>query len=263
MELRELGGTGVQIPEIGLGTWQYRGGVAPLLRGIELGAWLIDTAEIYGTEPVVGEAMRGQRDRVFLASKVSGAHLAYDMVHRACEASLHRMGVATIDLYQIHWPNPSFPLEDTMRAMEELVDAGKIRFIGVSNFSREDLELAQACLKRHRIVANQVRYSPLDREIEEDLPFYEANHITVLAYSPFAHGEIFSRAQHPALDALRATARETGKTVAQVALAWCLSRPAVIALPKTDRTERVDELCATSGWRLTDEQVATLDRAFA
>src|SRR5688572_28063843 len=105
MELRELAATGVMIPEIGLGTWKYRGGTAPLKRGLEIGANFIDTAEVYGTEPVVAEAIRGQRDKLFLATKVSGGHLKYKDVLKAAHASLKRLGVEVIDLYQVHWPN--------------------------------------------------------------------------------------------------------------------------------------------------------------
>ncbi|MCZ6451651.1 MAG: aldo/keto reductase, partial [Deltaproteobacteria bacterium] len=122
MELKQLGTTGVQLPEIGLGTWAYRGGVEPLQKGISLGAFLIDTAEIYGTEGMVGEAVKGQRDQVFIATKVSASHLRYDDVLRAAEDSLKKLGTDYIDFYQVHWPNRSVPIRETMRAMEDLVD---------------------------------------------------------------------------------------------------------------------------------------------
>lgn len=263
MNLRELGNTGEQVPEIGLGTWQYHGGVAPLERGIELGATLIDTAEIYGSEDTVGEAIRGKRDRVFLATKVSGAHLKYAEVLKAADASLKRLGVDVIDLYQIHWPSErGVPIAETMRALEELVDAGKVRYLGVSNFSVQELENAQRSLTRHRIVSNQIEYSLMYRSYEKDFPFYEREKITVIAYSPFARGDLFSP-RGRGKDVLRAVAKESGKTIAQVALAWCLSRPPVIVIPKTDRVERVDEIVAASGWTLTADQVKKLDDAFA
>ena len=262
MEYRELGGTGVMVPEVGVGTWQYRGGVAPLRRGVELGATLIDTAEIYGTEGVVGEALKGIRERVFLATKVSGEHLRHGQVLRAADASLKRLGVQTIDLYQVHWPDRDVPVAETMQALEELVDAGKVRYIGVSNFSRREVEAAQASLRRNRIVANQVEYSLQQRQIEPDLPFYRENKITVIAYSPLGLGALLSPQNRPELNTLRQVASAAGKTPAQVALAWCLSRPGVITIPKSDRVERVEENCAASGWRLSEEQVATLDRAF-
>ena len=261
--LRDLGGTGERVQEIGLGTWQYRGGVAPLKRGIELGATLIDTAEIYGSEAVVGEAVRGHRDKVFLATKVSGDHLKYAAVIKAANASLKRLGVEAIDLYQVHWPNYRVPIAETMRCLEDLVDAGKVRYIGVSNFSVVELTEAQACLSRHRIVSNQIEYSLMYRKFEEDFPFYQRERITVIAYSPIARGALLSnRRGDKRLEMLQAVSADAGKTPAQVALAWCLSRPPVIVIPKTDRVERVDEIAATSGWELTAEQIGRLDAAF-
>lgn len=259
MELRELGATGVLVPEIGLGTWRYRGGIAPLQRGIELGATLIDTAETYGTEAVVGEAIRGRWDKVFIATKVSGDNLRHDQVLRAADASLRRLGIATMDLYQVHWPDPRVPIAETMRAMAELVDGGKVRHIGVSNFSRREFETAQAALPHHPIVSNQLDYSLLVRGVERDLSFYQSNHVTVIAYSPLARGDL----AHYESNVLRQVAKESGRTEVQVALSWCLSRPGVIAIPKTDKVERVDELVGASGWKLTPEQVAALDRVFA
>ena len=127
MEYRELGSTGVMAPEIGLGTWKYRGGVEPLRRGIELGANLIDTAEMYKTEDAVGEAIKGRRDKVFLATKVLGSNLRHDSVLRAAENSLRLLDDDVIDLYQIHWSNRSVPIAETMGAMEELVERGMVR----------------------------------------------------------------------------------------------------------------------------------------
>src|SRR5499426_2886226 len=159
MELKPLGNTGVMVPEIGLGVWRYSGGVEPLRHGVELGAFLIDTAEIYGTEDVVGQAIKGIRDRVFLATKVSPDHLGYDNLLRAAEASLQRLDTNCIDLYQIHWPNWSVPIQETMRAMEALVDRGLVRHIGVSNFSAQQLRAAQAAMSKYPIVSNQVLYN--------------------------------------------------------------------------------------------------------
>jgi diketogulonate reductase-like aldo/keto reductase len=189
MELKQLGTTGVKLPEIGLGTWAYRGGVEPLRKGISLGAFLIDTAEIYSTEGIVGEAVRGQRDKVFIATKVSVSHLRYDDVLRAAEDSLRRLGTNVIDLYQVHWPNRSVPTRETMRAMEKLVEMGKVKFIGVSNFSVRDLKETQESMVKYRVVSNQVLYSLDDREIEENvLPYCEENNILVIAYSPHGTG---------------------------------------------------------------------------
>lgn len=266
MKSKELGATGVQLPEIGLGTWQYRGGTEPLRKGISLGAFLIDTAEMYGTEGVVGEAIRDRRDQVFLATKVSGDHLRYDEVLKAAEGSLRRLGTDYIDLYQIHWPDPSVPIRETMRAMEALVEAGKVRFIGVSNFSVTELQEAQEAMGKHAIVSNQVLYNLFERDIEEDLlPYCEEQHITVMAYTPLAKGKLAAKSSlmhKRAMEALRNIARETGKTGAQVALNWCIAKSAVIAIPKAGSMEHVIEDCGASGWRLSPVHLEALHRAF-
>src|ERR1700730_6166421 len=189
MKQKELGKTGVLLPEIGLGTWQYRGGVEPIRKAIVLGSCLVDTAESYCTEEIVGEAVKQLRNRVFIATKVSPRHFPRADVLIAADKSLERLGTDYIDLYQLHWPNCTVPIEETMGAMEELVERGKIRFIGVSNFSVSELRKAQLALSKYRVVSNQVRYSLVDRSLEVDLLRYCAeNKITVIAYSPLAHG---------------------------------------------------------------------------
>jgi diketogulonate reductase-like aldo/keto reductase len=270
-------------PEVGLGTWKYRGGVEPLHRGIELGAYLIDTAEMYRTEDVVGQAVRGIRQRVQVATKVLGSNLRYDRVMRAMEGSLRLLDMDYVDLYQIHWPNSSVPVAETMRAMEDLVDSGMARYIGVSNFSLRQLQEAQAAMTRHPIVSNQVLYSLKQRSIERDLlPYCQQNAITLMAYTPLASGSLAVSAAAPSgesgaslrraagrllgrnrgIDVLQQVAREAGKTPAQVALNWCTSRPNVIVIPKSDSVTRTEENCGASGWRLSAEQVRRLDDAF-
>jgi diketogulonate reductase-like aldo/keto reductase len=266
MELKELGRTGIMVPEIGLGTWKYSGGPAPLLRGIDLGANLIDTAEMYKTEDAVGQAIAGRRDEVFLATKVLGSHLRYDEVMRAVDESLRRLAVDCIDLYQIHWSNHSVPISETMGAMEELVNTGKVRFIGVSNFSTKELQEAQAAMTEHAIVSNQVLYNLNSRKIEQDLiPYCQDNRITIMAYTPLADGSLTSGPRFRQSEKSRAidqVSAETGKTRAQVALNWCTSRPNVIAIPKSNRIDRTEENCGASGWRLSEEQIRLLDEAF-
>jgi diketogulonate reductase-like aldo/keto reductase len=282
MEYKELGGTGVVVPEIGLGTWKYSGGIEPLRRGIALGAYLIDTAEMYRTEDAVGRAVQGMRDQVFIATKVLGNHLRYDQVLRAAENSLRLLDTEYIDLYQIHWPNSSVPIGETMRALEDLVDAGKIRHIGVSNFSVRELEEARAAMTRYPIVSNQVHYSLQRRGIERDLlPYCQQNCLTVIAYTPLGNGSLaggasptdegrsgLRRAAGRLLGgqrgnrALQEVAAQAGKTPAQVALNWCVSHPNVIAIPKSNSVARTQENCEASGWRLSDEQLEYLDRAF-
>lgn len=265
MEYRELGATGVMLPEVGLGTWKYRGGPEPLRRGIELGANLIDTAEMYRTEDAVGQAVRGLRRRVFIATKVLGSNLRYDQVLRAAENSLRLLGDDVIDLYQIHWPSRSVPIAETMRAMEELVERGMARYIGVSNFSVAELREAQAAMSKHPIVCNQVLYNLKRRGIERDLiPYCQENRITVMAYTPLADGSLAVPPRRPnrAWQALESVARETGKTPAQTALNWCLTRPPVVVIPKTNSVARTEENCAASGWRLTPAQAQRLEAAF-
>ncbi|MGB6387220.1 MAG: aldo/keto reductase [Terriglobales bacterium] len=254
MNSKQLGNTGVHVSEFALGTWQFNGGVEALHAGIDLGACFIDTAESYGTEPVVGELIRGIRDRVFLASKVSPRHFRHKDVIRAAECSLRQLKTEYLDLYQLHWPNYTVPVAETMSAMERLVEMGKIRFIGVSNFTVAEMRHAQAQLSKGHIVSNQVRYNLIDRSAEEELiPYCEANQISLLAFSPLATG--FDSLRHAdRQDALGQIAAAVGKSRAQVALNWCVSHPVVIAIFKADKVEHVQENCAASGWSLTTEQ---------
>ena len=166
MERRDLGKSGTRIPAIGLGAWRYTGGIAPLEAGIALGAGLLDTAEAYGTESIVGQALRRYpRKDVFLLTKVSPRHFRYSDVIRSANESLRRLETDHIDLYQLHWPNYTVPLEETMGAMETLVDQGKVRYIGVSNFMLRDLRNAQKAMRKQPIASNQVRYNLIDRTI--------------------------------------------------------------------------------------------------
>jgi diketogulonate reductase-like aldo/keto reductase len=255
---KELGQTGMQLPEIGQGTSRYQGGPELLRRGVELGASLIDTAELYGNEEVVGHAIQGLRDRVVVATKTH--HSKYKDVLQCAEASLRRLRIETIDLYQLHWPNAAVPIEETMAAMEQLVDQGKVRCIGVSNFTLPEMRQAQAALRKHRIVSNQVRYSLVDRSIEVELLRYcQAHNVTVIAYSPLAQN--FQRILEFDRDnALEQVAAMTGKTRVQVALNWCIAKPGVIVIPKTESFDHLEENCGASDWRLTSEQVALLER---
>lgn len=267
MELKPLGNTGVRVPEIGLGVWKYRGGVEPLRKGIELGACLIDTAEMYRTEDVVGQAVKGIRDRVFIATKVSGSHLRYDSVLRAAEDSLRLLDMDYIDLYQIHWPSSYAPIKETMRAMETLVDRGQVKYIGVSNFSTSELREAQAAMSKYPIVSNQVLYNLNSRSIERDLlPYCQKHEVTIIAYTPLDDGRLATKPRFRRgrkMQVLEEVATQVGKTLAQVALNWCTSRPPVIAIPKSDSLDRTIENCQASGWRLSRAQIQLLDGAFS
>ncbi len=255
-----LGTTGVLIPEIGMGTWDYHGGRESLRRGIEAGASFIDTAESYGTEDVVGQAIAGIRNKVFLATKISPEHFRAHAVTQAVDASLQRLRVDTIDLMQLHHPSSTVPIEETIGALVRTVDAGKVRFIGVSNFSVKLLRAARQASSKYPIVSNQVRYSIIDRTIEKDLlAFCQANNITVIAYSPLARGLGRVRDCDPQRSIQR-LAHELSKTEAQVVLNWCLSKQGVVAIPKGGSAAHIIENCGASDWRLTEEQLNLLDR---
>jgi diketogulonate reductase-like aldo/keto reductase len=254
-----LGDTKVSLPKVGLGTWNYKGGVEPLRRGIAMGACLIDTAESYGTEEIVGEAVKGVRQSVFLATKVSPRHFRHRDLLRAADRSLQRLRTDYIDLYQLHWPNYTVPIEETMAAMERLVDLGKIRFIGVSNFSVFELRKAQAALSKNRIASNQVRYNLVERSIERRLlPYCRQNQITVIAFSPLATGLANIKRRDPQ-NILGEVANQVHKTEAQLALNWCLRHNSLVVIPKAASVDHVAENCGASSWRLSPKQIKLLE----
>ena len=171
---------------------------------------------------------------------------------QAAERSLKLLQTDFIDLYQLHYPNSAVPIAESMGAMEELVDQGKIRFIGVSNFSTSELAEAMKAMTKYEIVSNQVQYSLTHRNIEGDLlPFCQQHQITLIAHTPLDRGGLVSKPilrKRQAMDTLQKVAGETGRTVAQVALNWCLSHANVVAIPKSNRTNGVIENCDASGW---------------
>lgn len=260
MDYRELAGTGVRLPAIGLGTWQYRGGIEPLQAGLALGALFIDTAESYGAEETAGRAIQGNRQAVFLATKVSPRHFRPADVVAAAEGSLKRLRTDYVDLYQLHWPNYTIPIDETMGAMEQLVDSGKVRFIGVSNFYGRDLKNVQKAMTKHRIVSNQVRYNLIDRTIEPALLGYcRQQGITVIAHSPLATGLAKIKAKDPE-GALYRVAQARSKTAAQVALNWCIAKAGVITISKASSVEHMRENCVASDFQLRPEELQLLDQ---
>lgn len=274
METKQLGRTATEVPVLGLGTWRFvkprpdghldRMGTESLRLGIDLGLTLIDTAEMYGdghSEEVVGEAIKGVRNRVFLASKILPRHFSYQDVLKAARASLSRLGTDHMDLYQLHWPSTTVLLEETMAAMEELVAEGLIRFIGVSNFSVALMRKAQASLTKQSLVANQVRYNPVDRAVEEDvLPYAQEQGVTVIAYSPFAHGELFT---HQRLrESVEEIAAPYGRSFAQASLNWLIAKDGVITIPKAIQLDHVREDAGGAGWRMRQEDYERLEQAF-
>jgi diketogulonate reductase-like aldo/keto reductase len=255
----DLYGTDLPLATIGLGTWNYTGGIEPLRTGIALGACFVDTAESYGTEEVVGRAIQGSRKSVFLATKVSPQHFRHADVIRSADASLRQLNTDYIDLYQLHRPNYRIPIDETLRAMEELVDSGKVRFIGVSNFNIRDLKSAQKAMTKHKIVSNQVLYNLIDRNIERGLLEYcQQQKITVIAYSPLATGLSSIMARDPE-GIIEKVAKNRSKSAAQVALNWCISKPGVVAIPKANSTEHVKENCAASAFQLSPAEIQLLE----
>src|SRR3989442_1831974 len=196
---------------------------------------LIDTAEMYGaghSEEIVAQAIQNPTGPILIGTKVSPSHFEYDSVLRAASGSLKRLGVKQIDLYQLHWPNPRVPISETMKAMEKLVRDGLVRYVGVSNFSVEQMREAQESMSRERIVSNQVEYSLVDRGVEAEIvPYCRKEKITVIAYSPLAQGGI-PRGKGGAFRTLDEVASTLGKTRNQVALSWLLHDPSVVTIPK-------------------------------
>jgi len=261
IDSKPLGRRETQVPEIGIGTWGFRGGPDLLRRGLELGAVLVDTAESYDSEETVGAAVAGVRERVLVATKVSPANLSPEAIRKSVAGSLRRLRTDYIDLYQIHQPNRLIPIVETMGAMERLVEEGKIRFIGVSNFNLGQLQEASRAMRKYPIVSNQLRYNLADRTIEDGLLQYcQGQGITVIAYSPLARD--VSRLQDcDPQGILPRIAAECGRSVAQVAINWCICKEGVIAIPKANSLEHMEENCAAGGWRLSADQLRRLDEA--
>jgi diketogulonate reductase-like aldo/keto reductase len=276
LEFRNLGKTGIQIPVVGLGTWEIGGGmmsnssrdveaVEALKLGLDLGMTLVDTAEMYGaghSEEVVSRALEGRREKVFVASKVSPSHFAYDDVLRSAKKSLERLEVKEMDLYQLHWPNSRVPIEETMRAMEKLVRDGLTRHIGVSNFSVAQMKEAQAALSRETIASNQVEYSLVDRSIEQDLLSHcQREGMTVIAYSPLGKGRI-PKGRGAPFKVLDEIAAKYGKSRSQAALSWLLEHESVVVIPKAIDKGHVRENAGVVGWKLSPEDSQKLAAAF-
>lgn len=264
MKTVEIGGRSV--PRLGQGTWNIGDSastraaeIASLRRGVELGMTVIDTAEMYGSgksESLVGEAIASLRDRVFLVSKVLPSNASVDGTIKACEASLKRLRVESIDLYLLHWRG-CYPLRDTVEAFGRLAEQGKIRAWGVSNFDVNDMEELFAVPGGDACSANQVLYNPEHRGIEFDLlPWCRQHNVTVMAYSPLGQAGSLLRAA-----ALREVARKHGVSVAPAALAWCLREP-VLAIPKAGTVAHVEENAAAEGLELDTGDLSVLDRAF-
>ena len=271
MHKRNFAWTGVKVPVIGMGTWMIEGrqevehrAIEALRLGLDLGLTHIDTAEMYGNgrvEELVAEAIQDRREEVFLASKVLPSNASYKGTLRACIQSLKRLKTEWLDLYLLHWPS-SYPIRETMRAMEKLVDDGMIRFIGVSNFDVDQLEAAETALSKHRLACNQVLYHLGYRGIERHIQPYCANReIAVVGYSPFGHGS-FPPPDSTGGRVLAEIAKRHGRTPRQVALNFLTRHPSVFTIPKAGRPEHVQENSGGTGWELTSDDLIAIDRAF-
>jgi diketogulonate reductase-like aldo/keto reductase len=268
MRVRRFGATGVELPVLGQGTWEMEreraAAVCALRRGLDLGMTHIDTAEMYGdgaVEELVGEAIAGRRDEVFLASKVLPENASYQGTLRACERSLRRLGTDRLDLYLLHWRGPH-PLAETVRAFEQLRADGKIARWGVSNFDVADLDEALAVAGERRIACNQVLYHLGERAIELELiPWCERHGVPVVAYSPFGSGD-FPSPRGVGGRTLRRIAEARRVTPRQVALAFLVRRPSLFTIPKASRVAHVEENSVAADLDLTSEEVASIDAAF-
>lgn len=261
---REFGSTGVSVPVIGQGTWNMDAeGLEALRLGIELGMTHIDTAELYtGAEQVVARVLRDNRKKIFLVSKVLPSNASHKGTLRACDASLQRLKTDYLDAYLLHWWTGAYPIAETMRAMEELVAAGKIRHIGVSNLDIEQLKQAQKALGRAKIVCNQVLYHLRSRGIENRLIGYcESHRIAVVGYSPFGQGD-FPAPKSKQGKVLESIAAGHGKTARQVALNFLTRRNSLFVIPKSADPGHVRENAGATGWKLDQEDLKLIDSVF-
>jgi len=289
-----------KVSEIGFGCWQISEDWATtndenILNAIrkvkELGVNLIDTAEVYGdghSETVVAKAIKEfGRDSFTIATKVAPPHLRYDDALKACDASIKRLGVKEIDLYQVHWPDPweQVPLKPTMNALEKLYADGKVKAIGVSNFAARDMEEARSYLSKTDIISNQVRYNLLQREVEDGIiPYCRKNNITILAWSPLAQGALTGRYNHenrpkdPArvtsrlfsehnmreidklLKVITKIANQHHKTVVQVVLNWLKKDSMVIPIPGATSVKQAEENVGAVGWKLSSEELKEIEQ---
>ena len=258
--------SGETLPILGQGTWylgetpvRRNNEIAALRTGLDLGMTLIDTAEMYGdgaAEDLVGEAIADRRDEVFLVSKVLPRNATLRGTIAACERSLRRLGTDRLDLYLLHWRN-SHPLEDTLDGFQSLLQAGKIRHWGVSNFDVSDMDELVSLPGGSGSTTDQVLYNLTRRGIEHDLlPWCQRRGMPVMAYSPIEQGRMLG---HPELQRV---AERHGATSAQVALAWVLRNEGVIAIPRAGEPTHVRENRGAIDLRLTEKDFLDLDQAF-
>ena len=264
MRTRRFGHTNLYLPVIGQGTWYLESAedAVDMLRfGIEQGLTHIDTAEMYGggrAEEVVGQAISGRRHQIQLVSKVLPSNASEVGTISACEASLKRLGTDYLDVYLLHWPG-SIPFEETMAGFERLVDAGKIRYFGVSNFDLDDLQSLEQVVDPRRLACNQVLYHATERTVENNVHPWCRNHeIPIVAYSPFGHDGL--RALTPRVrELLDEIAWRANVTVYQVVLAFLTREPDVFAIPKAARQAHITDNAAAGRLELTVDEIMALE----
>jgi diketogulonate reductase-like aldo/keto reductase len=269
MQTRRFGASGRDVSVIGQGTWYIEHAekavaIAAMRGGLDLGLTHIDTAEMYGSgqaETIVGEAIAGRRDEVFLVSKVLPSNASKAGTRRACEASLKRLKTDRLDCYLLHWRG-QYPLTETIAVFEDLKQEGKILSWGVSNFDEEDLAEALAIAGRGKIACNQVLYHIGERAIEHGvIPWCKQHDIAVVAYSPFGHSGFPARSSKGGY-VLADIATAHGASLHQVALAFLIRHPSVFAIPKAARLMHVQENAKATGIELSADDIARLEEAF-
>lgn len=254
------------MPALGMGTWkmgekrgQRQAEVAALQYGLDLGLGLIDTAEMYasgGAERIVGEAILGRRDEVYLVSKVLPNNASQKNTIKAAERSLKRLNCDHIDLYLLHWPS-SYPLADTLEAFEQLVEDGKIAHYGVSNYDVVEMADALATSGGEAICVNQILYNPAQRAVEDELlPWCSEQDIALMAYSPLDQGSILQDA------VLEQIANDHGITTATLAVAWTLRFTNMVSIPKATAPAHIEAVAAAREVLLTDDDLTAIDHAF-
>ncbi|GGJ04455.1 aldo/keto reductase [Paenibacillus hunanensis] len=262
---------GTVLPAIGQGTWNMGDDasrrteeIAALQAGIDAGMTLIDTAEMYGegrSEELIGEAIRGRRDEVFLVSKVYPHHAGGKKLVQSCEQSLKRLGTDHLDLYLLHWRG-RIPLQETVEGMQRLIEDGKIRRWGVSNLDVDDMNELMRIKGAEQCVVNQVLYHLGSRGIEYDLlPWQQEHRMPVMAYSPLAQAGSLRREliQHPVVQQI---ADEQDAEPFQIMLSWCIRSGSVMAIPKASTVEHASSNAEAANIKLSEQQLRQLDEAF-
>lgn len=279
MEFKNLTDT-IVVPVIGLGTWTIGGGdladtthdnedVSAIETAIKLGITHIDTAEAYAqghTEELIGRAIRGyDRKSLFITSKVSPEHLGYDNLIASAKGSLQRLHTDYIDLYLIHAPNPDIPMQETMKAMDFLIEQKLIRCMGVSNFAVEQIKEAQKYTK-NKIAANQIQYNLLVRNkgrVTNDMeskiiPYCQENNILIIAWRPLAKGELAK----PGFKIVDDLAKNYNKSPSQIAINWLISKKGIVVITKSTKIEHLKQNLGAIGWRLRQEDIDRLNNEF-